>query len=313
MWSDTWFEELSVEEKLLWVYFLTNQHANLIGIYEIGMKRISNETGIEINRLQTVMERFTNRSKLFYNGQYIVIPNFLRHQKLANPNMEKSAKNLYDQLPSEVKKVLNSVGINDFETLKKGLPNRLQTVTKPFGNRCAIESEYESEYESEREGNAKGRELEQNEFAPDEENWEEHEAEEVSDPDRMVLALNAENEEKEKVPQKRKRPSHEELMEKMVMPFNSPEFTETWTLYLDYKRKRGNPYTSEQGMQAALKKCGQFPERVAIESLIQAMSNNWQGFFPEKIKLNHANQQSPDNPADLFQRLRARAHGFNPA
>jgi hypothetical protein len=151
IWADTWFENLEVDEKLVWIYLLTNQQTNLIGIYEIGLRRISNETGVEINRLQTVMERFANSLKAFHNGYFVVIPNSLAHQTLANPNMEKSAKNIYDSLPLEIKKLLQSLGIADFESLLKGLPNRLQTVTKPFANRCVIESESESEIESEKE------------------------------------------------------------------------------------------------------------------------------------------------------------------
>lgn len=172
IWADTWFENLAVDEKLVWIYLLTNQQTNLIGIYEIGLRRISNETGVEINRLQTVMERFANDYKAFHNGYFVVIPNALSHQTLANPNMEKSAMNIFDSLPDEIKKLLQSLGIADFKALMKGLPNRLQTVCKPFINRSVIESESEIEKESEKEG-VKGKPFRPDGLWSDDENLEE--------------------------------------------------------------------------------------------------------------------------------------------
>jgi len=143
--------------------------------------------------------------------------------------------------------------------------------------------------------------LEQDKLAPD--------SKKVQEEVVTVEAVEV-KQEKEKVPGKRKRkPSHEELMEEMVMPFDSEEFKSTWMMFLDYKRKRRSPYTSKQGMQAALKKCGNYPEEVAIQALIEAMSNNWQGFFPDKIKIKNGKQQ-PTNNQEQFERLRAKAHAM---
>lgn len=147
-WADPWFEELNTESKLLWLYLLTNQQTNLIGIYEISIKRISNETGINLTGCQTVMDGFANRSKIIWNGSHIVICNFLKHQSLANPNMEKSARKIFDSLPDTVKKLLQSHGINDFKQFLNGFPNQSQTHADGFGER---EREREREIERERE------------------------------------------------------------------------------------------------------------------------------------------------------------------
>lgn len=154
IWSDTWFELLDSDEKLLWLYLLTNQQTNLIGIYEIGIRRISFESGIEINRLQTVMKRFQTDRKAFHTDGFIVIPAFLKNQNLANKNMVTSATRLFSEIPKSVKKLLQSLGINDFESLKKGLVNGLQTVDKPLPNGFIVEYEVEDEYEEEIESEA---------------------------------------------------------------------------------------------------------------------------------------------------------------
>lgn len=77
-----------------------------------------------------------------------------------------------------------------------------------------------------------------------------------------------------------------EILEECVIPFDSENFMDTWLLFLEYKRKRKNGYTSKIGMQAALKKCSNFPEDVVIKSLMESMANNHQGFFPEKFMKN---------------------------
>jgi hypothetical protein len=46
-WEDPFVEELTPSEKLLFLYLLTNPLANLLGIYEITIKRISYDTGYE--------------------------------------------------------------------------------------------------------------------------------------------------------------------------------------------------------------------------------------------------------------------------
>ena len=45
-WDDPFIEDLPPTEKLLFLYLLTNPLANLLGIYEITVKRISYDTGL---------------------------------------------------------------------------------------------------------------------------------------------------------------------------------------------------------------------------------------------------------------------------
>lgn len=142
------------------------------------------------------------------------------------------------------------------------------------------------------------------------------------DPDHQAAAFISEEkpileqspEKKEKVPPKRKT-KQLEILDQCTLPFNSDNFMKHWLLYLDYKQKQGKPYTSPVGMQAALQKCSKFTEQVVIESLVQSMSNNWQGFFPEKINQNgkQFNQTGQSTISDQFQRLRAKNSAGNSA
>lgn len=306
VWSDTWFEELECDEKLLWLYLLTNRQTNLIGVYEIGIKRISNETGIEINRLATVMERFANSRKAFHSGKYIVIPNFLRHQTLANPNMEKSALSLFDSLPDEVKKLLKSIGIDDFGGLKEPLPNRLETVTKPLPNRSVIEKEIERETEREKEKKEKS-DFEKKSPANFSENGSKNGSEKKPESGiDLVLFGQPEKKEKKKVAAKKK--SQGEILRNVVLPFRSDEFRNLWDVWLEHREKIRKPYGDEVAMQAALKKLSGYHEQVAIWAIEDALAAGWQGIFPDKKEYEerlrkNIGQPSGENPTSGFEDL----------
>ena len=106
MWSDSWFEGLPPEYKLVWLYLLTNEFTNMLGVYELSLKRIAYDTGIEKETLSKAFEGFTKDKKAFYLfDKWVVLPNFLKNQSL-NPNMLKSATQIYRNLPKELKEIV---------------------------------------------------------------------------------------------------------------------------------------------------------------------------------------------------------------
>ena len=46
-WSDSYIRKLNYSERYLFLYFLTNEHTNIAGIYEITMDAVLFETGLE--------------------------------------------------------------------------------------------------------------------------------------------------------------------------------------------------------------------------------------------------------------------------
>ena len=55
-WSDSKVAEMSTDERLLFLYFLTNSHTNMCGCYEISMKQVSFETGLSDGRVGTAIK-----------------------------------------------------------------------------------------------------------------------------------------------------------------------------------------------------------------------------------------------------------------
>ena len=144
-WDDPFVEELSPSEKLLFLYLLTNPQTNLIGIYELTIKRITFDTGLTKETVSNGLERFAKASKAFYRGNYIILPNWLKNQRL-NSNMKIAVMREFDVLPKDLKDSILGNG-------SEGLPNDskgFERVRECLG-KYEIEVERESEDENEDE------------------------------------------------------------------------------------------------------------------------------------------------------------------
>jgi hypothetical protein len=148
IWSDNWVETLNPTEKLLWVYLLTNNFTNMLGIYEITSRRIQFDTGITEITIRKALEAFERVKKCFFYNGFIILPNWIKNQSL-NPNMLTSAERLFNDLPNELIIKLKELGIESFESLRKGLEGLPNPSEKGNGK-----------------GNGKGKESEKVKFAP---------------------------------------------------------------------------------------------------------------------------------------------------
>lgn len=158
IWADTWFENINTIDKLVWIYLLTNQNTNMLGIYELSSKRAAFELRINESKFNESIKRFQGKGKCFRINEYVFIPNWMKNQSM-NPNMIKSAENSFNNLPKNVTNWLLDNKINNFNALVsliKGLGNGLQTLRK---YEKEIEKELEKELEKEieeRKGSKKG-------------------------------------------------------------------------------------------------------------------------------------------------------------
>lgn len=147
-WDDTFISELSPNEKLLFLYLITNPLTNLLGIYEITMKRICFDTGLKTDIIRKGFERFGKVKKVFFVDNFIILPNWLKNQRL-NTNMKIAVSKEFKSLPDKLK--INILG-NDSEGLLNGSEG-FGMVRERLGK---YEIEIEDEIESEKEkGNIK--------------------------------------------------------------------------------------------------------------------------------------------------------------
>ena len=135
-WSDTYISDIDPLEKLLFLYFLTNPFANICGIYEIPIKQISLDTGIDKNNIEKVfLPRLKKARKIFYTDGWVYVKNFIKHQS-SSPKIIEGIENGKSLVPSHILKKLYG----------------MDRVCIPS---AVFESESESESESEQEQEAK--------------------------------------------------------------------------------------------------------------------------------------------------------------
>lgn len=138
-WDDPFIEELNPSEKLLFLYLITNPLTNLLGIYEITIKRIAYDTGLNQETIRKGLERFATIRKAYFIKNYIILPNWIKNQNL-NANMKVAVEREYHKLPDELKIKFIWNGSEGFGNGSEGL-----------GNDSVIEIEREDEIEVEKE------------------------------------------------------------------------------------------------------------------------------------------------------------------
>lgn len=79
-WSDNYVVELKPLERYLFLYFLTNEHTNIGGIYELPLRNIAFETDLKESIIVESLQKFTKAGKVFYIEGWVYVKNFSKHQ-----------------------------------------------------------------------------------------------------------------------------------------------------------------------------------------------------------------------------------------
>lgn len=145
-WSDGFVvDKLNALDRLLFLYLLTNDKANILGIYEIPLRVAAFETGIDKDDLSKMLSRLSPKVE-FFDG-WVYIRQFVEHQQ-NNPNVEKGLMREIFSLPDDVIRKIFEFGIDSprlskaFESLSKHYKevdkpvlNLDLDLTKPKGNK----------------------------------------------------------------------------------------------------------------------------------------------------------------------------------
>ena len=103
-WSDTWIRDnIDPLDRYLFLYFLTNEHTSICGIYELSMSVIAFETGLSKDTiLRTMIPRL--KPKLYYLDGWVIIPNFIKHQNQNSPKIVKGIETELANVPPDILK-----------------------------------------------------------------------------------------------------------------------------------------------------------------------------------------------------------------
>lgn len=108
-WSDSFIETLNPEEKLLFIYLFSNERVDLCWIYEITLKKVAFESWIELKKVESILDKFSKKDKVYFIDWYIYIKNFIKHLSI-NPSITLWIERSRNALPEPILEAINKLG-----------------------------------------------------------------------------------------------------------------------------------------------------------------------------------------------------------
>lgn len=140
--DDKVVDNFTPEDKLFFLYLLTNPHTTQLGIYHINKKSMSFELGYTIDAINVLLDRFENKYKIIrysLKTNEIAIKNYLKHSII------KGGKPVEDCLNKEIAQVKDKTLLNYvFNNLKDNIYIN-KTIIEIINNNTINENENENE------------------------------------------------------------------------------------------------------------------------------------------------------------------------
>lgn len=129
-WQDDWIASLEAEEKLLFLYLLTNPHTNLCGIYMISIRYLAFETGLNEAKVLECLNRFSADDKVHYKDGWIKIVNHEKHQS-NSPKIKQGIKRELSEIPQHIAEMAYPIHTVSMPIDKPVLKPLLKPILKP--------------------------------------------------------------------------------------------------------------------------------------------------------------------------------------
>ena len=103
--SDSYILELSIKEKMVFVYYVFNERVNWLGTYEVADKTALFElgSGITIEELKQIADRFQKDNKIHFHENWVIVVNSEKYDThMENSQLMGSAFKQYRSLPKEI-------------------------------------------------------------------------------------------------------------------------------------------------------------------------------------------------------------------
>ncbi|MCK9467616.1 MAG: hypothetical protein M0P94_04795 [Candidatus Absconditabacterales bacterium] len=140
-WHDEKIETLDTDSAFLFLYLISSPHSNMAGYYRIPKKYIQADLGYDREKVDKSLEILSKMGFILYDeiASVVLILNFLKYNKIQNPNQLKSLiKRLYEipknRLLNQFKSVIETYIPPQYkESLEKHLNKLfLKPLPKPF-------------------------------------------------------------------------------------------------------------------------------------------------------------------------------------
>lgn len=101
-WDDGYIRGLKIEDKLLFLYLITNPLTELCGAYEIGIDQMAFHTGLKEQAVTGCLRLLEAGGRMIYRDGWLYIKNFTKHQS-TNPSILKGIERTWSEIPEEIR------------------------------------------------------------------------------------------------------------------------------------------------------------------------------------------------------------------
>lgn len=249
----------------------------MAGIYELTLKRMVFEIGVESEAVLKAFKGFGRNGKAFIiNNTHVWMCNFVKNQKM-NTNMKISASKLIDELSNDVLEEMNTKNHEAFVSLMKQYGKPFEAFVNPSEN---MKGEIESEMESEME-----KESIQETECEDAENASSFPLPHLPRSPLFSIPMETSDANHTKAVQARIK-SQMNLTRGIPLPYESRNFRQKLYDYFEHKAVIKSPYQTTKGISAIFNKMEQHSEKEVVESIDRTLaSGDWKSiYFEDTIK-----------------------------
>jgi len=101
-WSDSFIVKLDPLARYLFLYFLTNEHTDICGIYELSEDVMGRETGLDGEMIKKIIDNSLSQSgTVCYIDEWICIKNFIKHQRI-NDSVKRGVARSLGAIPPHI-------------------------------------------------------------------------------------------------------------------------------------------------------------------------------------------------------------------
>jgi len=163
IWKDAKLKKISNESKLLFIYLLSCQHRNVLGLYNLPKYYVQGDLGYSFETVSKGLEELFNNGFITYDdeAETILVNNFLKYNPLENPNQVKGALKVMPTIPKtqlfyKLVDVINSSENTHLHELKAGIEcylksNGFERVTLTVSKQEEVKEEVKEEVTEKKE------------------------------------------------------------------------------------------------------------------------------------------------------------------
>jgi len=132
IYKDDYFASLNRAEKLLFLYLLTNERVNLIGIYEITGREIKFDLDLNEDELISAKERLVADKKFVFLNNWVKIINYEKYNNYSGSQNVKAKEKEISLLPKDLIGSIDSVSdfSNSLNNHKSEIRNKKSEIRK---------------------------------------------------------------------------------------------------------------------------------------------------------------------------------------